>query len=162
MTAGGPKNSPDPVLGATRAGAPHLAESLARIGVMLDAQRTELFRHVSAGMDLTGWWAAQGFEIDAFEDTPPMPTSWFPWSLGNIRPMSHVFVCNAGPLSLRPASSARVRDIGMGSALHLPLHNGTEVIGAVCVYWADEQDDWRIERCQSVVDIARDALLDIV
>jgi GAF domain-containing protein len=141
------------------------AETLARIGVTLDAQMVELFsrqggRRDADGMVLVGWWAALGHEL-----APPaaeaLSLEWFPWSLGNIRPARHVFVRNAGSLPIRPGLEVTVADLGMGSALHVPIrHDIARVIGAVCVYWASERDEWPASECDRVAALARDELLD--
>jgi hypothetical protein len=138
-----------------------LALTLARIGAALEAQRVELFeRHHRDGggvMELVGWWAAMGQDEDAVS-RQPIPTSWFPWSLGNIRPASHVFVRNAAPLPFHPWSTVRLRDVGIGSALHLPLRHELTVDGAICAYWADERDNWPTDAYDRVFELGRDLL----
>src|ERR1700759_3041366 len=73
-----------------------IAEGLARIGVALGAQRTELYEHTEGRAELVGWWAALGFEVSPPNSGRAVPLSWFPWTLGNIRQAQHVFVRNAG------------------------------------------------------------------
>ena len=150
---------PDEGIGATTS--EELALALARIGAALEAQRVELFQrvHQDAGgvMALVGWWAALGHDDDPVSDQA-IPTSWFPWSLGNIRPASHVFVRNAAPLPFHPWSTMRLRDVGMGSALHLPLREDLTVDGALCVYWSEERDNWPTEAYERVFDLGRNLL----
>ncbi len=110
-------------------------------------------------MELFGWWASLGHETPPPQGDP-IPVEWFPWTLGNIRPANHVFVRNAALLPLRPDCDMIVRDLGMGSCLHLPLHDGFETVGAVCMYWSAERDDWPLETAHELADLGRDALLD--
>jgi hypothetical protein len=150
-----------PVRGTTtQGGTPRLAESLARMGVLIDAQRVELFIARPTGMLLAGWWAALGHEVAPPASGRPLPHRWFPWSLGNLRPQNHVFVRNAAELPIRPSSRMTVGDLGMGSCLHLPLHDRVELIGAVWAFWEEARDDWPSERSPQLTDLARDALLD--
>lgn len=150
-----------PVRGTSqRGGTPRLAESLARMGVLVGAQRVELFVSRPEGMQLAGWWAALGFEITPPSSGRALPHRWFPWSLGNLRPQNHVFVRNAADLPLRPRGRTSIGDLGMGSCLHLPLHDGVELIGAVCAYWCEARDDWPSRHAPQLTDLARDALLD--
>lgn len=135
-----------------------VAEALARIGVAVGAQRTELYLHRGDGAELVGWWAALGCEVPPPSPQRAIPLAWFPWTLGNIRQATHVFVRNAGPLPLRPDSSWRIRDLRMGSSVHLPITESGLLIGAVCGYWADERDDWPAEQAESIGDLARDLL----
>jgi hypothetical protein len=137
-----------------------IAESLARAGVMLGGQRTELYRQAEGTVELVGWWTALGFETEAVDEWPASPGDWFPWSLGTARPESHMFVRNAGPLPMWPGADITVSDLGMGSAVHLPIHHRMEPLGAVCVYWASERDDWPSDLYDRVVEIGRDTLLD--
>jgi hypothetical protein len=36
-----------------------------------------------------------------------------------------------------------------------------ELLGALCVYWADERDDWPVDLSDRVHELARDTLLDL-
>ncbi len=137
-----------------------IAEGLARIGVSIGAQRTELYRHEHDRAALVGWWAALGYEV-APPSTRAVPLNWFPWTLGNIRQAHHVFVRNAGPLPVTPDSSARIRNLRMGSSLYLPVDDRGQAVGAVCAYWATERDDWDAAQAESLAELAR-ALFDQV
>ena len=140
----------------------HVALTLARIGSALEAQRVELYRRgtedAASVMELIGWWAALGHDSDPVGDDQPIPATWFPWSLGNIRPASHVFVRNAAPLPFHPWSTVRLRDLGMGSALHLPLRHELTVDGALCAYWADERENWPSDSFDQIFELGRDLL----
>jgi hypothetical protein len=138
-----------------------IAEGLARIGVAIGAQRTELYQHRSDRAELVGWWASLGFEVPPPAASEPIPLNWFPWTLGNIRQAHHVFVRNAGPLRLRPGSSDRIETLRMGSSLHLPVTVRGVALGAVCAYWANERDDWPAEQSEALADLARE-LLDVL
>ncbi len=120
----------------------------ARIGTRLGAQRVDVFAAVDRRVArLHRRWIALGHGSAAFGTSPgdlapTLPLWWFPWSLGNIRPEEYVFVRNAGPLPLEPGGGARIADLGMSSALHLPVTTGGVLIGAVCAYWAEERSSW--------------------
>lgn len=154
------------VLGTTAdAGSDRLAESLARIGVLLGVQRVELFRRDDDIYSLVGWWTALGHEpSDDVVGPQPLRSNWFPWSLGNVRPTESLFVRNGGSLPTRPGGGRRVRDLGMAATLCLPLSDGptdlSEHLGALCLYWADEQTDWPRDQGNRATDLGRDALLD--
>jgi len=158
------------ILGTTtEAGGDRLAESLARIGVLLDCHRVELFRQIEGSYQLAGWWTAIGHavghdEIEHNLEPVSLPASWFPWNLGNVRPTESLFVRNAGSLPTRPSGGGRIRQLGMGSSLCLPLTDGPgEVdgaLGALCVYWADERAEWPDDLADESKDLGRDALLD--
>ena len=134
-------------------------EGLARIAAAVEAQRAELYTRSDDVVRLTGWWAALGHEVAPPGADRPMDPEWFPWTLGNIRRANHVFVRNAGPLPLRPDHEHRIRHLGMGSALYLPLQDGLGCVGALCVYWAEERDGWPSELAEHLCDLARDSLL---
>lgn len=155
-----------PILGTTeQPGASRLAESLARIGVTLTAQRVELFRTDSPEtVELAGWWTALGMNpsID-LAMCQPVEISWFPWSLGCIRPSEYVLVPNAGTLPLSPKSKRTIADIGMATVLHLPLFvaaGDIEPLGALCCYWATEISGIDQTALDRAFDMGRDALLD--
>ena len=132
-----------------------IAEGLARIGVAIGAQRTELYQHTTGGAELVGWWAALGFEVPPPSATGAIPLNWFPWTLGNIRQAHNVFVRNAGPLPLCPGSPERIRNLRMGSSLHLPITDHGVALGAVCAYWSTERDDWSADQTESLAELAR-------
>jgi hypothetical protein len=153
----------DPGAAAARASAgsqwTQTSEGLARIAAAVEAQRAEIYTRSGDAVRLTGWWAALGHEVEPPDADRPVDPEWFPWTLGNIRQARHVFVRNAGPLPLRPDHEHRIRDLGMGSALYLPVLDGLGCIGAVCVYWVLERDTWPSEQAGRLTDLARDTLL---
>lgn len=112
------------------------------------AQRVELFSITHSGRaSLDAWWSSVDVEQTQPESevqtgTVLIPLEWFPWSIGNIRASEYVFVRNAGPLPRRPGSAQTLADVGMRSALHLPLAGDADLVGAICVYWSDERPDW--------------------
>jgi hypothetical protein len=154
------------ILGTTtEAGGDRLAESLARIGVLLDCHRVELFRQIDGSYQVVGWWTALGHAAPEHGLEPvSLPAGWFPWNLGNVRPTESLFVRNAGSLPTRPSGGGRIRQLGMGSSLCLPLSDGPggvdEALGALCVYWADERAEWPDDLAEAAKDLGRDALLD--
>ena len=154
------------ILGTTdHAGADRLAESLARIGVLLESQRVELFRRSDDEYSLIGWWTALGHGAEVDPVAPyPVQVSWFPWSLGHVRPTESLFVRNGGSQPTRPGGGRRMRNLGMGSAVCLPLADCPgdvgPALGAVCAYWATERPDWPADRGEAARDLGRDALLD--
>ena len=135
------------------------SEGLARIAAAVEAQRAEIYARTDDAVRLVGWWAAFGHEVVPPDADRPVDPDWFPWTLGNIRQANHVFVRNAGPLPLRPDHEHRIRDLGMGSALYLPVQDGLGCVGALCVYWVVERDSWPSEHAARLTDLARDTLL---
>ena len=134
-------------------------EALARMAVAVGAQRAEVYRRDDRGVRLAGSWVALGHEAEARGAGQLMPVDWFPWTLGNIQHARHVFVQNAGPLPVRPDGADRIGDLGMGSSLYLPIHDGLGCIGAVCLYWADERLDWPSDQADRLCELARTFLL---
>ena len=145
--------------GATEARWTRATEGLARIGTAVGAQRAEIYARSDDSVRLTSWWAALGHEVEPPDAQRPVDPDWFPWTLGNIRQARHVFVRNAGPLPLRPDHEHRIRDLGMGSALYLPVLDGIGCVGALCVYWVLERDEWPSEQAGHLTELARDVLL---
>ncbi len=145
--------------GSTEARRSPATEGLARIAAAVGAQRAEIYARTDDAVRLTGWWAAFGHEVAPPGADRPVDPDWFPWTLGNIRQARHVFVRNAGPLPLRPDHAHRIRDLGMGSALYLPVQDGIGCIGALCVYWVLERDEWPSDQAAHLTDLARDTLL---
>lgn len=133
-------------------------DTLARIGRCLGAQRVELYRRLTSHMRLDSWWAAAGHVVVHPDLGEAIPLRWFPWTLGNIRQAQHVFVCNAGPLRLRPGLATTVSDLEMGSALHVVVHDGDRPLGAVCAYWSQERSTWNDRLAGHVSDLALDVL----
>jgi hypothetical protein len=160
-------DSPDIIVDPGAAGAPgstgspptRTTEGLARIAAAVEAQRAEIYTRTDDAVRLVGWWAALGHDVELPTGERPMDPDWFPWTLGNIRRAHHVFVRNAGPLPLRPDHAHRIRDLGMGSALYLPVEDGLGCIAALCLYWAIERDDWPSDLASHLTDLARDTLL---
>jgi hypothetical protein len=138
---------------------PGTAETLARIATAVEGQRAEIYCRDDRSVRLAAWWAALGHEVAPTAPNLPLPADWFPWTLGNIQHAQHVFVRNAGPLPLRPNGPQRIRDLGMGSSLYLPVHDGLGTIGSVCVYWAEERTSWRSEEADRLAELARNCLL---
>ncbi|MFN8049903.1 MAG: hypothetical protein U0Q22_00510 [Acidimicrobiales bacterium] len=149
-------------------------EVAARIGGRLDAQRVELFEITVDGARLTRRWTALSHpaaEFDAGDgaDEHEVPLGWFPWSLGNIRPSKYMFIRNAGALAVAHDSSTTIGDLGLTSALHLPVLglapgicaaatlSSAPVIGAVCAYWSDERASWSSDDRELLCSWALDA-----
>ena len=138
----------------------HVTETLARIGASIGAQRAELYQREDDHVRLVGWWAALHHLVVPPNLSAVVPSDWFPWTLGNIQRAGHVFVRNAATLPLRPgAATITIGELGMGSALYLPLHDGIVPIGAVCAYWAQERDDWDATSVEHLADLGREALM---
>jgi hypothetical protein len=132
----------DPPL-ATASATRDPAEQLARIGLLLDAQRVEIYRAVHGEkFRRSALWTAQEFR-HADLTVSELPAMWFPWSLGNVRPLEWVFVRNAATLPLTPNADVAIGDLNMASALHLPLEANGATVGATCVLWSTLQTDWR-------------------
>lgn len=137
-----------------------IVDSPARIGHRLGAQRVEIFTLVgdATTATLVSAWSA----FDCKTVTPPtrVPLTWFPWSLGNIRPREYLFVRNAGSLPYGPDGAITVAELGMASVLHLPVATGGDrrVAGAACAYWSSERSDWPSEARELVCSWAAEVL----
>ena len=127
-------------------------ELLSRIGGALAAQRTEFFRFAATG---------QAVLVAAFEvaTMPPSGISyehaslslgWFPWSLGNIKPVDYLFVRNASSLPVTPDSHSSLGDYGFSSVIHFPIMNNALVVAGVCAYWTEPRSDWPQDRWDSL------------
>jgi len=160
---------PDPGPDLSRSGETNRAEQLARIGVLLGAQRVEIYERSStqvAGQRddieyrLGGWWAALLTDTaPLFDPVHSVPARWFPWSMGNLRPTEYMLVENAGALPIHPSSDQTLGGLGMSSSLHVPvrgLHG--ELLGAACVYWSQPTDTWPEEVTPQVSELARSTL----
>lgn len=146
-----------------------VAEQLARIGVLLGAQRVEIYERSSTltvALDddveyrLGGWWAASLTDTaPLFDPDHAVPARWFPWSMGNLRPTEYVLVENAGALPIHPSSTQTLGDLGMCSSLHVPVRGlRGELFGAACVYWSTPTSTWPEEVTPQVSELARSTL----
>lgn len=148
-------------------GSTALEEACARTGDALDAQRVELYAVYDAGRDtvdpagravLAHRWSTTS--LAAAGGPTELPFTWFPWSLGNVRPEEYLFVRNAGALPIAPRSSATLSTIGVASVLHLPVVSApTMLVGAVSVYWSSGRSSWSSDRRGDVCSWALDALV---
>lgn len=133
------------------------ARTLARVADLITAQRVELFQ-ITAGLrgsrtnaTMIAWWRAHDMpDARSVDDQTVLSTSWFPWSLGNIPSDREVFIRNAGPLPTDPTCRQRLRDLGIESALYLPLHYSDELIGALCCGWREERSGWDREHLEKL------------
>ncbi len=130
----------EPPLGtATEPGGDRLAESLARIGVLLGVHRVELYRHRGDGTTrLAGWWQALGMRGGpSIGLAEPIDSAWFPWGLGHVRPERFVLVRTAEALKVTPTDEAVLGDDGICTCVHVPLRASADEapLGAVCGYW---------------------------
>lgn len=133
-------------------------EIASRIGVRLSAQRVELYEFDdSSHAELVARWVPGPVSI--IEATTPVPLTWFPWSLGNIRPEEYLFVRNAGALPLSAGDPRTISDLAMASVVHIPVMAISSLpIGSVCAYWSEEQSSWDCDARRAVCDWALDAL----
>lgn len=74
------------------------------------------------------------------------PVSWFPWGLGSVSPDRFLLVDHAAPLPVAPGSRFRLGDLGVRSALHLPLREQERVTGALVVLWRQPRLAWDDDR----------------
>lgn len=133
------------------------AEVAARIAARLDAEIVELYAvRDGSEVDPVARWTVPGVTTPG---SGSVALAWFPWSLGNIRPQHYLFVRNAGALPLRPDDGWAIGDLGINSALHLPIQaRPTTTIGAVCAYWVDERSSWEEAERDVVCSWALDVL----
>lgn len=148
---------------------PFRAEQLARIGVLLGAQRVEIYRRSSAdhtsgeadaGYQLLGWWAALNSDpAPTFEPDATLPARWFPWSIGNLRPTEYLLVANAGALGVHPSSDVTIGDLGLESCMLVPVRGVRgRLLGAACVYWAERTERIPDDVRGKVSELARASL----
>ena len=136
------------------------AEVAARVAARLDAQIVELYAiRDGSAVDPIARWTAPGVTTPASES---VALTWFPWSLGNVRPQHYLFVRNAGALPSRPEHGGTIGELGISSALHLPIQSRpSATIGAVCAYWVDERSSWDDDERDAVCSWALDVLVDV-
>ena len=134
------------------------AEVSARIGVRLDAQRVEVHRFVDGSTaELVARWATDGGSAICAGSSVPL--TWFPWSLGNIRPEEYMFVRNAEELRLAPTDHRTIGDLGMSSVVLIPVMSSPAVpLGAVCAYWSVGRSSWDSGSRETVCSWVLDAL----
>jgi len=161
-----PDELPDdepPVGTTTEPGGDRLAESLARIGVLLGAERIELYRHRPDGTTrLAGWWQSLGMRGGPSDRlAEPIDSAWFPWGLGHVRPERFVLVRTAAALRVTPANEEILGDDGICTCVHLPLRASVdeEPLGAVCGYWTVPPPD-EPTGIDAATQLGTDALLD--
>ena len=65
---------------------------------------------------------------------------WFPWDLRNVRTRRYVFVPEA--TDLRASPTTRLGDLGVRSAIHLPLKAPDSREGALHLLWKEPKDRW--------------------
>lgn len=136
-------------------------ELLARIGTALLADLVVLHRHDDEAVTTVTSWRRSGAGDDLASLGSPgdgVPTTWFPWNLGNLHAAEHVFVRNAGHLRPDPTLGVTLGDLGAGSAVHLALRNGTRTLGGVCAYWSAERERWDHSGSAAITELARRAL----
>ena len=146
----------------THPGGDRLAESLARIGVLLNADRVELYRHHGDVTHLAGWWRTMGAAGSPSPDLEqPIERAWFPWGLGHVRPERFVMVQTVESLLVAPDGSALVGDDGTTACLHLPLRvtADAEPVGAICGYWV-RPPRGEPRHLDLAAELGREALLD--
>ncbi len=136
------------------------AEVAARVAARLDAQIVELYAiRDGSAVDPIAWWTAPGVTAPI---SGSVALTWFPWSLGNVRPQHYLFVRNAGALPSRPEHGGTIGELGISSALHVPIQsNPATTIGALCAYWVDERLSWEEEERDVVCSWALDVLVDV-
>lgn len=77
---------------------------------------------------------------------PAAPRAWFPWGLGSVSPDRYLLVDHATVLPVAPGSPHRLGDLGVTSALHLPLREQERAIGALVVLWREPRLAWDDDR----------------
>lgn len=136
-----------------------IAERLARIGGVLETQRVDLLSVDGETATLEAFWTASGVESAPTEqELGPIPLTWYPWSLGNVRTSEYIFVRQAEALPIAPDSDLRLGHVGLISALHIPIAMRDRTRGAVSAYWVEEQADFDDATCGKVWEWALDAL----
>lgn len=148
-----------------------VTEVASRIGGHLGAQRVEIYRCGPDEVTLVAAWSpldASGHHPSTLDGSPPgavpvdgatsLPTGWFPWSLGNLRPERYVLIRNAGALPAAPGGDLTIADLGMVSVVHLPVDLPPgEGAGSVCAYWSTERSSWEPASRDRVCSWVRDA-----
>ncbi len=154
----GDEPAPSDDVAAVIEGVPDL---LARIGAALDADLVVLHRHLGETVTTVASQRRGGADDDLVSLGPAedgVPTTWFPWNLGNLHAAEHVFVRNAGRLRPDPQRTDTLGDLGVGSAVHLAIRSGTRTLGGVCAYWSAERERWDHSGSAAITELARRAL----
>lgn len=101
--------------------------------VRLRGPGAEVLRRRPEHFGLDGWCAAA-------------PRAWFPWGLGMVNPDRYLLVDHAAELPVAPGSPHRLGDLGVCSALLLPLREQSTVTGAIVVLWREPRLAWDDDR----------------
>lgn len=121
-----------------------------QIAEQLGAQRLELYRFERDAALIEASAGMAGYPTD-----PRVPLTWFPWSLGNIRSEEYVFIRNAGVLPTGPGSPLTLDDLGLVSALHVPVVDEIgRPVGAIAAYWCEECESWDTSLRESICSSA--------
>jgi hypothetical protein len=74
----------------------------------------------------------------------PQDTYRFPWGIGTVMASRFVLVEDATTLAASTTSSARTSlgELGLVSAVHLPLWAGNRMMGALHLYWDEPVTGW--------------------
>lgn len=74
----------------------------------------------------------------------PQDVSSFPWDLGALTASRFVLVEDAGslPASTASLSGTTLGELGVASAVHLPLWAGNRSMGAMHLYWSEAVTGW--------------------
>lgn len=83
------------------------------------------------------------------------PRAWFPWGLGTVNPDRYLLVDRAAELQVAPGSPHRLGDLGVSSALLLPLREQGLVSGAIVVMWREPRLAWDDERGRLLRSLGR-------
>jgi hypothetical protein len=84
------------------------------------------------------------FGLDAW--CSDVPSTWFPWGLGTLNPDRFLLVERAAALPVAPGSPFRLGDLGVASAMLLPLREQERPSGGLVVLWREPRLAWDDER----------------
>ncbi len=72
----------------------------------------------------------------------------FPWGIPSLQPSRFVLVEHAEKLSI--GDTSQLGDLGLVSALHLPLEDQGRHVGAMQLYWESRVEEWD-DRCGALL-----------
>lgn len=74
----------------------------------------------------------------------PQSAKRFPWNIGTVMASRFVLVEDASTLvaSSGTSTDTTLGELGIASALHLPLWAGNRLMGALHLYWDESVTDW--------------------
>lgn len=74
------------------------------------------------------------------------PMTWFPWGLAPVNPRRFLLIADARALRFASSGRSTFEDLGIRSAMHMPLVERGQPIGALQLHWKAPRLAWDDER----------------